>query len=250
MCPAKGRDGIRAVPMTTLRSLLFNILFGVWTGIIFLVSLPTLFMPRPAVWAMGWLWVRGSLLLLRAIVGLGHRVQGGEHRAAGPAIYAVKHQSAWDTLVFPTLLDMPAYVLKQELIGVPLFGAYLRQCGMIPVDRQGRGSALKRMLAAARAAVAQGHPILIYPEGTRMPPGEHRPYHPGVAALYGDLGLPVIPVALNSGLFWGRRSFHKKPGTITIEFLPPIPPGLPRKAFMDELQQRLEGASTRLVTVA
>jgi 1-acyl-sn-glycerol-3-phosphate acyltransferase len=239
-----------SVPMTTLRSFLFNVLFAAWTGIIFLISLPTLFMPRPAVWAMGRLWVRGSLLLLRAIVGLGHRVQGGEHRIAGPAIYAVKHQSAWDTLVFPTLLDKPAYVLKQELIGVPLFGAYLKQCGMIPVDRRGRGAALKRMLAAARNAAAQGQPILIYPEGTRTPPGERRPYHPGVAALYGDLGLPVIPVALNSGLFWGRRSFQKKPGTITIEFLPAIPPGLPRRAFMDELQQRLEGASTRLVTVA
>ena len=236
--------------MTTLRSLAFNILFAVWTGIIFLVSLPTLLMPRRAVWAMGGLWVRGSLLLLRAIVGLGHRVQGGEHRLAGPAIYAVKHQSAWDTLVFPTLVAMPAYVLKQELIRVPLFGAYLKQCGMIPVDRQGRATALKRMLAAARAAVAAGHPILIYPEGTRTPPGERRPYHPGVAALYGDLGLPVVPVALNSGLFWGRRSFRKKPGTITIEFLPAIPPGLPRRAFMQELQQRLEGASTRLVTVA
>jgi 1-acyl-sn-glycerol-3-phosphate acyltransferase len=236
--------------MTTLRSLVFNVLFAVWTGIIFLISLPTLLMPRWAVWAMGRLWVRGSLLLLRAIVGLGHRVAGGEHRLAGPAIYAVKHQSAWDTLVFPTLLDMPAYVLKQELIRVPLFGAYLERCGMIPVDRQGRTSALKRMLAAARGAVALGQPILIYPEGTRTPPGERRPYHPGVAALYGDLGLPVIPVALNSGLFWGRRSFHKKPGTITIEFLPAIPPGLPRKAFMQELQTRLEGASARLVTLA
>jgi 1-acyl-sn-glycerol-3-phosphate acyltransferase len=236
--------------MTTLRSLLFNVLFAAWTGIVFLVSLPTLLMPRRAVWAMGRLWVSGSLLLLRTIVGLGHRVRGGEHRLAGPAIYAVKHQSAWDTLVFPTLLDMPAYVLKQELIGVPLFGAYLKRCGMIPVDRQGRASALKRMLASARAAVAQGHPILIYPEGTRTPPGEQRPYHPGVAALYGDLGLPVVPVALNSGLFWGRRSFHKQPGTITIEFLPAIAPGLPRKAFMAELQQRLEGASARLVTAA
>jgi 1-acyl-sn-glycerol-3-phosphate acyltransferase len=233
--------------MTTLRSLVFNILFAAWTAIIFLISLPTLLLPRRAVWAMGRLWVRGSLLLLRAIVGLDHRVQGSEHRIAGPAIYAVKHQSAWDTLVFPTLLDMPAYVLKQELIGVPLFGAYLRRCGMIPVDRQGRASALRRMLAAARSAVGQGQPILIYPEGTRTPPGERRPYHPGVAALYGDLGVAVIPVALNSGLFWGRRSFHKKAGTITVEFLPPIPPGLTRKTFMEELQSRLEGASTRLL---
>src|SRR5262245_36549625 len=232
--------------MTALRSLLFNILFALWTGLIFVLSLPTLVLPRNAVWWMGGLWVRGALLLLRATVGLGHRVTDGEHRIAGPAIYAAKHQSAWDTLVFPLLLDKPAYVLKQELIRVPLFGSYLRQCGMIPVDRQGGGAALKRMLKAARAAVAQGRSILIYPEGTRTPPGERRAYQPGVAALYGDLGIPVVPVALNSGLFWGRRAFHKKPGTITIEFLPPIAPRLPRRDFMQELQNGMDGASERL----
>lgn len=235
--------------MTILRSFLFNLLFALWTAFIFVVSLPTLLLPLGAAWWMGGLWVRGALLLLRATVGLGHRVQGAEHRIAGPAIYAAKHQSAWDTLVFPLLLDKPAYVLKQELIRIPLFGSYLRQCGMIPVDRQGGGAALKRMLKAARAAVAQGRSILIYPEGTRTPPGEHRPYHPGVAALYGDLGLPVVPVALNSGLFWGRRAFRKKSGTITIEFLPAIPPGLPRRDFMRELQNRMEGASQRLIVI-
>jgi 1-acyl-sn-glycerol-3-phosphate acyltransferase len=233
--------------MTTLRSFLFNLLFALWTAFIFIVSLPTLVLPRSAAWWMGGLWVRGALLLLRATVGLGHRVRGTEHRIAGPAIYAAKHQSAWDTLVFPLLLDKPAYVLKQELIRIPLFGSYLKQCGMIPVDRQGGGSALKQLLKAARAAVAQGRSILIYPEGTRTPPGERRPYHPGVAALYGDLGVPVVPVALNSGLFWGRRAFNKKSGIITIEFLPAIPPGLPRREFMRELQSRMEGASERLV---
>jgi 1-acyl-sn-glycerol-3-phosphate acyltransferase len=232
--------------MTTVRSLLFNILFALWTALIFVLSLPTLVLPRGAAWWMGGLWVRGALLLLRAIVGLGHRVRGTEYRIAGPAIYAAKHQSAWDTLVFPLLLDQPAYVLKQELIRVPLFGSYLKQCGMIPVDRRGGGNALKQLLKAARAAVAEGRSILIYPEGTRTPPGERRPYHPGVAALYGDLGIPVVPVALNSGLFWGRRSFNKKPGIITIEFLPAIPPGLPRREFMQELQHRMEGASERL----
>jgi 1-acyl-sn-glycerol-3-phosphate acyltransferase len=232
--------------MTSLRSFLFNILFALWTAFIFVASLPTLVLPRGACWWMGGLWVRGALLLLRATVGLGHRVRGTEHRVSGPAIYAAKHQSAWDTLVFPLLLDKPAYVLKQELIRVPLFGSYLKQCGMIPVDREGGGAALKQLLRAGRAAVAQGRSILIYPEGTRTPPGERRPYHPGFAALYGDLGVPVVPVALNSGLFWGRRSFHKKPGTITIEFLAPIAPGLPRREFMRELQERMEGASQRL----
>jgi len=232
--------------MTTVRSLLFNVLFALWTALIFILSLPTLVLPRSACWWMGGLWVRGALLLLRSTVGLTHRVRGVEHRIAGPAVYAAKHQSAWDTLVFPLLLDKPAYVLKQELIRVPLFGSYLKQCGMIPVDREGGGAALKQLLRAARTAIAQGRSILIYPEGTRTPPGERRPYHPGVAALYGDLGVPVVPVALNSGLFWGRRAFNKRPGTITIEFLPPIAPGLPRREFMRELQERMEGASQRL----
>lgn len=232
--------------MTTLRSLLFNLLFALWTAIIFLISLPTLLLPRGAVWAMGRLWVRGMTLLLRATVGLGHRVTGAEHRLAGPAIYAAKHQSAWDTLAFALLLDEPAYVLKQELMRVPLFGAYLRRCGMIAVDRQGGAGALKRLLAAARTAVSEGRSILIYPEGTRTPPGERRPFHPGVAALYGDLGIPVVPVALNSGLFWGRRSFRKEPGTITLRFLPPIGPGLPRKAFMAALQSGIDDESDRL----
>jgi len=232
--------------MSTLRSLLFNLLFAAWTGLIFVVSLPTLLMPASATWAMGRLWVRGGLALLRSIVGLDHRVLGIEHRAGGPAVYAVKHQSAWDTLIFPLLLDRPAYVLKQELIRVPLFGQYLTRLGMIPVDREGGGAALKRMLRAARAVAASGRPILIYPEGTRVPPGEHRPYQPGIAALYGDLDLPVVPVALNSGLFWGRRSFRKRSGTITLEFLPPIAPSLPRREFMAELQNRLEPAAERL----
>lgn len=232
--------------MTALRSLLFNLLFGLWTAIIFVVSLPTLLLPRDAAWAMGRLWVCGMTLLLRVTVGLRHRVLGAEHRIAGPAIYAAKHQSAWDTLAFALLLDQPAYVLKQELMRVPLFGAYLRRCGMIPVDRQGGASSLKRLLADARAEVAQGRSILIYPEGTRTPPGERRPFHPGVAALYGDLGIPVVPVALNSGLFWGRRSFQKKPGRITLQFLPAIDPGLPRKAFMAALQSGIDEASERL----
>jgi 1-acyl-sn-glycerol-3-phosphate acyltransferase len=117
---------------------------------------------------------------------------------------------------------------------------------MIPVDRAGRASALRDMIGQAKQRVAQGRPLLIFPEGTRTAPGEHRPYQPGAAALYGQLGLPVVPVALNSGLFWGRRQFVKRPGTITLEFLPAIPPGMPRKAFMAELERRLEGAATRL----
>jgi 1-acyl-sn-glycerol-3-phosphate acyltransferase len=149
-------------------------------------------------------------------------------------------------LVFAHYLHYPAYVLKRELLYLPLFGLYLLRAGMIPVDRRGRASALKRMLAAAKRRREEGRDLLIFPEGTRVAPGQHQAYQPGVAALYGHLDLPVVPVALNSGLFWGRRSFNKKPGTITLEFLPAIAPGLARKVFMAELETRLEGASRRL----
>jgi 1-acyl-sn-glycerol-3-phosphate acyltransferase len=232
--------------MAGLRSLLFNLAFNLWTALIVIVGLPTLLFPYRAVYGLGRMWVAVTFWLLKALVGLEHRVIGLENMNKGPAIYAVKHQSTWDTLVFALYLHFPAYVLKRELLYLPFFGFLLLGAGMIPVDRRGRASALKRMLAVARRRREEGRDLLIFPEGTRVAPGQHRPYQPGVAALYGHLDLPVVPVALNSGLFWGRRSFNKKSGTITLEFLPAIPPGLPRKAFMAELETRLEGASRRL----
>ncbi len=232
--------------MAGLRSLLFNLAFYLWTALILIFGLPILLRPYPATYGFGRMWVSVSLWLLKHLVGLDHRAIGLENLGKGQAIYAVKHQSAWDTLIFAHHLHYPAYVVKRELLYLPLFGFYLLRAGMIPVDRRGRATAMKRMLAAARRRRDQGRDLLIFPEGTRVAPGQQRPYQPGVAALYGHLDLPVVPVALNSGLFWGRRSFSKKPGTITLEFLPAIPPGLARKAFMAELEYRLEGACRRL----
>jgi 1-acyl-sn-glycerol-3-phosphate acyltransferase len=235
--------------MIFIRSLLFNIAFYLWTAFMFLLSLPALLLPVGAVWGLGRVWVCGTVLLLRVLVGLTHEVRGVAHRQTGAALYAVKHQSAWDTLVFALLLDRPAIVLKKELLNLPLFGWYMRKCRMIPVDRKGRATALKRMAADARDRAAAGRPILIFPEGTRVAPGHRRPYQPGVAALYGALDLPVVPVALNSGLFWGRQAFHKRPGHIVVEFLPPIAPGLERRNFMAELEAAIETASDRLAAV-
>lgn len=234
--------------MIVLRSLAFNVAFYVWTTLILLAGLPLLLLPYQVTYALGRCWVRGSLLLLRTLVGLRHRLVGLEHARRGQAIYAAKHQSSWDTLIFALLLHRPAYVLKRELLYLPLFGLLLLKAGHIAVDRAGRAAALKRMLRAAKHRRDQGRDILIFPEGTRVAPGAHKPYQPGVAALYGALGLPVVPVALNSGLFWRRRSFTKRAGVITLEFLPAVPPGLPRKAFMAELEARLEAASARLAT--
>jgi 1-acyl-sn-glycerol-3-phosphate acyltransferase len=232
--------------MIFIRSLLFNVAFYLWTSVMFLLSLPALLLPVGAVWGLGRIWVCGTVLLLRVFVGLTHEVRGVAHRLPGAALYAVKHQSAWDTLIFALLLDRPAIVLKKELLNLPLFGWYMRKCRMIPVDRKGRATALKRMAADARDRASSGRPILIFPEGTRVAPGHRRPYQPGAAALYGALGLPVVPVALNSGLFWGRKSFHKRPGRIVVEFLPPIAPGLDRRIFMAELEAAIETAADRL----
>jgi 1-acyl-sn-glycerol-3-phosphate acyltransferase len=232
--------------MAGLRSLLFNFGFNLWTALILILGLPVLLFPYPVTYRFGRMWVAVTLWMLKRLIGLDHRALGLENLGKGPAIYAVKHQSTWDTLVFALYLHYPAYVLKRELLYLPLFGFYLLRAGMIPVDRRGRASALKRMMAAAKRRRDEGRDLLIFPEGTRVAPGQRHPYQPGIAALYGHLDLPVVPVALNSGLFWGRRSFNKKPGTITLEFLPAIPPGLARKAFMAKLENRLEGACERL----
>lgn len=236
--------------MTVLRSAAFNVAYFLWTGCLGAALLPALLMPRRVNMAIARLWGRGVLALLAALVGLTYEVRGIEHRPTGPAIVALKHQSAWETVVVLLLLPDAAVVYKRELHLVPFFGWFIRRLKMVPVDRGAGGAAIRSLLRRARACVAEGRIIAVMPEGTRVAPGVRRPYHPGIAALYSDLKLPVVPVALNAGLFWSRRSFVKRPGVITLEFLPPIPPGLDRAVFMAELQARIEAASDRLAREA
>jgi 1-acyl-sn-glycerol-3-phosphate acyltransferase len=236
--------------MIALRSLLFNVLFLAWSVLVQGLCLPSLLMSMAAAVRIQRLWIRGSLALLAGICGLRHEIRGWDRLPAEPCILASKHQSAWDTLIFPELLRAPGFIVKRELRWVPLFGWYLRRTGCIQIDRKGGAKALKQMLAEARRTIAAGRYIVIFPEGTRVAPGQRRPYHPGVAALYTQLRVPVVPVALNSGLFWGRRKFLKKPGRIILEFLEPIAPGLPRQEFAAELERRIETASTRLLAAA
>ena len=165
-------------------------------------------------------------------------------------IIAMKHQSAWDTVILPVIFDDPAIVIKHELAWLPIYGWYAVRAGGIPVDRGAGASALKRMLMRAKRAAASGRPIAIFPEGTRTAVGARLPYHPGVAALYTQLDLPLVPVAVNSGVFWSRRSFLKYPGRIVLEFLPAIPPGQQRRKVMSELETRIEAATARLVAEA
>ena len=233
--------------MAHLRALLFNLLFYLVTAFYAILGLPVLLFGADAVYALCRLWVGTTLRLLRLLVGLDHRVVGRERVPKEPVIFAVKHQSSWETLALAVLLDRPIYVLKRELIWIPIFGLYLLGSGALAVDRAAGAKALRQLIRAAEQAAKSGRPFLIFPEGTRVAPGQHRPYQPGIAALYDKLNRPVVPVALNSGLFWGRRSFLKKPGRITVEFLEPIPAGLDRRRFMKELEARLEGASQRLL---
>jgi 1-acyl-sn-glycerol-3-phosphate acyltransferase len=236
--------------MTWLRALAFNIAFFVVTALLGIAGLPMLLAPRRWVMRFGRFWAQCVLALLRIIVGLEGEVHGREYLPDGPFILAMKHQSAWDTLVLPVVLGDPAVVLKRELLLVPFYGWYAARAGSIAIDRKGGAGALRRMVAAARRATAAGRPVVIFPEGTRTAPGCRLAYQPGIAALYQALQLPVIPAAVNSGLFWGRRSFVKRPGRIILAFLPPIAPGFSRRHFMAELEARIETATNELEQAA
>ncbi len=214
------------------------------------LALPKLLLPRLSMVRHAEIWELGLQWLLRRLVGLNYQVRGQERLPKSTAIFAIKHQSAWDTITVHLLVKDPAIALKQELTKIPIFGRCLLHAGMIKLDRGAGTQALRSLIEGGRKAAARGSPIVIFPEGTRTPPGEKGRYHPGVAALYKQLGLPVVPVALNSGLYWGRRSFGKRPGTILVEFLDPIEPGLDRRSFMKELEHRIETATARLIAEA
>ena len=232
--------------MTLVRSFLFDLTFCLWTVFVCLISLPALVSQRATVW-ISELWAIVSLLLLRLIVGLSYEVRGRHNLPNGAVIVALKHQSAWDAIALWVLLKDPVIVVKQSLAKIPLFGWYVRRGNAIVIDRNSGVKALKPMVAAARAAAVRGRPIAIFPEGTRTQVDAHQPYLPGVAALYMQLGLQLVPVALNSGLFWGRRSFLMRPGRVLVEFLPAIAPGFDRRYVMTELERRIEQATSMLV---
>jgi 1-acyl-sn-glycerol-3-phosphate acyltransferase len=232
--------------MSWLRALAFNIAFFGVTAVLGVAALPLLLAPRRTAMRFGRFWAQCVLALLKAIVGLDGEIRGIEHLPPGGCLIAMKHQSAWDALILPVVLGDPAVVIKRELLWLPFYGWYAARAGSITIDRRGGAGALRRMVAAARQAVAAARPIVIFPEGTRTAPGQRLTYQPGVAALYQALAVPLVPAAVNSGLYWGRRSFVKRPGRILLEFLPPIPAGLPRREVMGELESRIETATAAL----
>jgi 1-acyl-sn-glycerol-3-phosphate acyltransferase len=236
--------------VTKTRALGFQGLFYGWTVLFGLSILPLLAGPRLWAVAAGRVWVSVSFWLLERVAGVVYEVRGRENIPDGPALFAFKHQSAWETLAVNVLVPDPAVVLKRELKFIPIYGWFLQKAGMIPIDRSRGASALRHMVDAARAALSQGRSIVTFPEGTRSAVGAEPRYHPGVFALYAALDAPMIPVALNSGLCWRRRNFVIRPGRIIVEFLPPIAPGLRRREFMAVLQDRIETATAALVSDA
>ncbi len=213
--------------MNLVRSALFALVFYGWTMIALLLAFPVALFGTKAIraWAHG--WCRFHRWCAAYILGVRTRAEGAP--PPGAVLVAAKHQSMFETMEMMLLLKEPAVVLKRELADLPLWGWVVRRYGVIPVDRKGGAAALRRMMRAAEAAVAAGRPILIFPEGTRVAVGTKPPLQPGFAGLYRALGLAVAPVALDSGRLWPRQAFVKRPGIVTIRFLPAIAPGLPRK---------------------
>lgn len=245
--------------MIYVRSLLFNVYFFALTTFGLSAYWLLLPLPRARFQAAVRLWQRLVFGGLKVLCGLEWEVRGRERIPEGAAVFACKHQSAWDTMAFYALVADPAYVLKKELLGIPFWGWYVAKTRQIVVDRRAGLRALKDVVAQARDRLAAGRQVVIFPQGTRVAPigaptndspGVHRPYQPGVYAITSATDWPIFPVALNSGLFWGRRSFLKYPGTITVEILEPMPEGLARKAFMAELEHRIERTSDRLAAEA
>jgi 1-acyl-sn-glycerol-3-phosphate acyltransferase len=232
------------------RSLLFNLLFYVTTALFVVLGSPLLFGPRS--WAMAALAVHGrfELWLLKVIVGLKLEVRGQKKLPKGACLVASKHQSAWETFALTPLFRDPALLMKRELFWIPFHGWFSHKFEMIPVDRDKGPAALRAMLREAKKRIADGREIIIFPEGTRRAPGAPPDYKTGVVLLYDALGVPCVPVALNSGVFWPRRSLIRHPGTIIVEFLDPIPPGLPRGEFMSRLTSAIETASGLLLAEA
>ncbi len=230
-----------------LRSIAFNVLFYLNTIIYLIAALPTFFMPYRAIVAVARSWGRTNLVLLRVVAGIDCEIRGREKIPKGPIIVAAKHQSAWETFALLPLIDNPVFILKRELQWIPIFGWLTIKGRMVPVDRGGGAQALAAMVERARIELADNRQLIIFPEGTRRPAGAEPRYKIGVGHLYAAGGVPCVPIALNSGLFWPRRSWRRFPGTVVAEILDPIPPGLSREVFFERLQIDIETATARLI---
>jgi 1-acyl-sn-glycerol-3-phosphate acyltransferase len=237
--------------MILLRSLVFNVVFYLVTAVMVIAALP-LFIFSPNRWGewiiRAWAWT--GIYLLRALVGTHLIIRGLDNLPPGGALIAAKHQSMFETFALFTLMEHASFVMKRELVRIPLWGWYAVRAGMIAVERDEGTSALRKLTNDVGEAIARGRRVIIFPEGTRRPPGAETAYKGGVAQLYRRSEVPVVPLALNSGLFWPRRGFRRYPGTLVVAFLPPIPPGLKSRDFIARLEDVIETASAGLLVEA
>ena len=230
-----------------LRSLVYNVLFYLLLAFWIIVGIPTYLMPRWGIVTIAQCWARSSIWLLRVICNTKVEYRGLEKIPKGPLIVASKHQSMWETFALLQFFPEPLFILKRELKWIPFFGWYLIKTDMIGVDRRAGGRSLIEMARRAGKEVRRGRQLIIFPEGTRTAVGAPPSYKTGVAQIYVDCGVACLPVALNSGLFWPRRTFMRYPGTLVVEFLDPLPPGLTRREFIARVSSVIEEATSRLV---
>lgn len=236
---------LSGVMMRFIRGLIFSILFYGNTIVMAILGLPLLILPQAATFFWQWLWARMMMILLWLICGITSRFEG--ERPDRQVIYAVKHQSAWETIVLLALFGRPVTVMKRSLLWIPIFGLYLLRFGVMGIDRSQGKAALKQMIRVSKQAAATGRNLLIFPQGTRLAPGQEHPYHSGIYAIYAATGLEIVPVALNSGCFWPKDTIAKTPGEIVVSTLPPIPPGLSRQELMQRLEEAIETESQTLI---
>lgn len=233
--------------MRILRSGLFKMVFYLWTALFCVLYLPLMWMPRDGLIAFQRFWSHGVRFILRAIMNIRLEVRGEENIPAGGALIAMKHQSSFDTFVMHTVVSHPAFVMKIELLKIPLYGSFCVNTGMIPVDRDGGLKALKSLMQQSAAAINDERQLIIFPEGSRTIPGDHVEYQSGIFGIYKYTKRPVIPVALNSGLYWPKVGPLVPGGVIYFDFLEPIEAGKAKDEFMALLENKIETASNALI---
>lgn len=233
--------------MLLARSLLFALWMYGLMAVMGLICLPSLLMPRRVPLACMAVWRRLVLWGLKVFCGVTFEVRGRANMPSTGALVAMKHHSMFETIIAWEFIPDPAIILKKALVYFPVFGWYAVKLRNIVIDRAAASKALRQMLKDAAQRVAEGRQVVIFPEGTRTAPGERLPYKPGVVALYRELETACIPIAHNSGLCWPAHGIIRKPGKITFDILPPIPPGLPKAEFMVTLEERIETAAAALL---
>ncbi len=230
-----------------VRSSLFKAVFYFWTALFCILYLPLMWLGRDDLIAFQRLWSHGVLVLLKVFMNISLEIKGQENISKGGALYAMKHQSSFDTFIMHTIVKKPAFVMKKELIKIPLYGSFCLKTGMIPVDRDGGLKELKTLIQKSAKAIKENRQVIIFPEGSRINPGDKAEYQPGIFGIYKYTKVPVIPVALNSGLYWPKRGHLIAGGVITFEFLKAIEPDKKKADFMKILEDVIESASSNLI---